>query len=91
MVVLESLAVGTPVLVMPSCGFAETLSNFEEDYVAKSENLAGLEESFASHIDGKDAPKSREEIREFCSKTFGIAMVTDELVATYMEAQIHVF
>ena len=91
MVVLESLAVGTPVLVMPSCGFAETLRNFEEYYVAKSETFAGLEESFVCQIGGKEVPKSREDIKDFCANTFGIVKVTDDLVATYMEALNHVF
>ena len=39
MVILEALAVGTPVLVMPSCGFAETLKTFEPNFVAASEDL----------------------------------------------------
>ena len=91
MVVLESLAVGTPVLVMPSCGFAETLRKFEENYVAKTESSAGLEASLAAQLSSSKTLKSREEIREFCSTTFGITKVTDDLVATYMEALNHVF
>ena len=86
MVVLESLAVGTPVLVMPSCGFAVTLSNFEEDYVAKSESTSALVESLTSQLSGFEIHKSRDEIREFCSNTFGVRKVADELVATYKEA-----
>jgi glycosyltransferase involved in cell wall biosynthesis len=86
MIVLESLAVGTPVLVMPSCGFAETLKNFQENFVAKSESSAGLAESLSSLIDRSKTMKSRQEIREFCSNTFGIIKVTDSLISTYMEA-----
>ncbi len=91
MVVLESLAVGTPVLVMPSCGFAETLRNFEENFVAKTESSAGLEASLASQLSSSKTLKSREEIREFCSTSFGITKVTDDLVATYRETLNHVF
>lgn len=85
MIVLESLAVGTPVLVMPSCGFAESLKNFQENFVAKSESSAGLAESLLSLIDRSKTLKSRQEIREFCSNTFGIIKVTDALLSAYME------
>ena len=86
MVVLESLAVGTPVLVMPSCGFAKTLRNFQENYVAKSESTSALVESLASQLSGIENDKSRDQIIEFCSNTFGITKVADDLVAIYKEA-----
>ena len=86
MVVLESLAVGTPVLVLPSCGFAGLLRDFQESYVAKSESTSALADSLASQLSGFEIHKSRDEIREFCSNTFGIAKVADDLVATYREA-----
>jgi glycosyltransferase involved in cell wall biosynthesis len=85
MIVLESLAVGTPVLVMPSCGLAETLRKFQENYVAKSESFNGLAESFSSLIDKNETMESRQEIREFCSNNFGIIKVTESLIATYLE------
>ena len=37
MVVLEALAVGTQVLVMPSCGFAEELRKFEFELIIELE------------------------------------------------------
>jgi glycosyltransferase involved in cell wall biosynthesis len=89
MVVLESLAVGTQVLVMPSCGFAETLRNFNEDFVSKSESSTGLVDSLGFQMSNSENLKSRDEIKEFCSSVFGIASVTDELFATYLRALNH--
>jgi glycosyltransferase involved in cell wall biosynthesis len=89
MVVLESLAVGTPVLVMPSCGFAGVLRSFNENFVSKSESTTGLLESFESQLTNVKDRKNRNEIREFCSLVFGIASVTNDLLATYLRAINH--
>jgi glycosyltransferase involved in cell wall biosynthesis len=89
MVVLESLAVGTPVLVMPSCGFAETLRNFNQNFVSTSEGSTGLVDSLGSQLSNSENHKSPGEIREFCSSVFGIARVTDDLFATYLRAINH--
>jgi glycosyltransferase involved in cell wall biosynthesis len=89
MVVLESLAVGTPVLVMPSCGFAETLRNFNQNFVSSSEGSTGLLDSLGSQLNNSENHKSREEIREFCYSVFGIARVTDDLFDTYLRAINH--
>lgn len=90
MVVLESLAVGTPVLVMPSCGFAGLLRSFNEHYVSRSESTTGLIDSFKSQIINSENQKNRNEIREFCYTTFGITKVTDNLYVTYREALYYV-
>ena len=89
MVVLESLAVGTPVLVMPSCGFAETLRNFNQNFVSSSEGSTGLLDSLGSQLNNSENHKSRDEIREFCHSVFGIARVTDDLFDTYLRAINH--
>jgi len=89
MVVLESLAVGTPVLVMPSCGFAETLRNFNQNFVSSSEGSTGLLDSLGSQLNNSENHKSRDEIREFCYSVFGIARVTDDLFDTYLRAINH--
>jgi glycosyltransferase involved in cell wall biosynthesis len=83
MAVLEALAVGTPVLVMPSCGLAETLRNFEPSFVATSESLAGLLESFSKQLVEEFCNKSRKEIYEFCIEMFGIKDVVDSLLQVY--------
>jgi glycosyltransferase involved in cell wall biosynthesis len=89
MVVLESLAVGTPVLVMPSCGFAGALRNFNENFVSTSESSTGLVDSLESQLSNSKNHKSRDEIREFCSSVFGISKVIDDLFATYLRALNH--
>lgn len=86
MIVLESLAVGTQVLVMPSCGFASQLREFEEVFVAESEDLRGLIKSFQKFLDADFKIRSRESIREFCTDRFGIASVIDQLLQYYRKA-----
>ena len=86
MVILEALAVGTPVLVMPSCGFADSLKKFEPNYVASSEDLAGLFQSFEKQYKSDYSNKPKQEIIDFCNQVFGISAVTDKLLITYKEA-----
>jgi glycosyltransferase involved in cell wall biosynthesis len=86
MVVLEALAVGTPVLVMPSCGFADILKKFEPSFVANSEDFLGLSGSFEKRLASRNLSKSREEIIDFCNQEFGISSVTDQLLLGYKEA-----
>ncbi len=86
MVILESLAVGTQVLVMPSCGFAGQLRDFEDAFVAESEDQKGILNSFQKFFDSGFELKSREAIRAFCGDTFGISSVTDQLVLNYKKA-----
>ena len=89
MVILEALAVGTPVLVMPSCGFAETLKTFEPNFVAASEDLSGLLKSFEKQFASNYSNKTQTEIIDFCTRVFGISSVTDKLIASYKEALNH--
>jgi glycosyltransferase involved in cell wall biosynthesis len=83
MVVLEALAVGTPVLVMPSCGFSNSLRGFNPDFIAQAEDLRGLTSSFEIQRLNQFKLKSREEIRTFCRGSFGITAVVDKLLNTY--------
>lgn len=85
MVILEALAVGTPVLVMPSCGFADTLKIFEPNFVASSEDLSGLLNSFEKQYASNYSDKTQQEITEFCNQQFSITSVTDQLLITYNE------
>ena len=87
MIVLESLSVGTPVLVMPSCGLANDLRKYAPEYVAVEESLEGL-------ISGIEALKNRTrlnkevgELIRFCENTFGISKVADRLEAIYKKAE----
>jgi glycosyltransferase involved in cell wall biosynthesis len=89
MVILEALSVGTPVLVMPSCGFAETLKTFDPNFVAASEDLSGLLKSFEKQFASSYCNKTQQEIMDFCTQVFGISSVTDKLINSYKEALNH--
>lgn len=86
MVILESLAVGIPVLIMPSCGFAKDLGLFEPKFVSQSEDVAGLCSTFQKQLDDGFQSKSNDAILNYCNETFGISSVVDRLVATYRSA-----
>jgi glycosyltransferase involved in cell wall biosynthesis len=86
MVILEALAVGTPVLVMPSCGFAEKLKKFESSFVADTEDLYGLNDSLNRQKSGQYRNKSHMEIAQFCATEFGIKSVVDLLLGEYKKA-----
>jgi glycosyltransferase involved in cell wall biosynthesis len=83
MVVLEALAVGTSVLVMPSCGIANQLKKFESSFVADTEDLAGLVEALTLQASYGFSKKSHSEIANFCLRNFGIASIVDQLLVEY--------
>ena len=86
MVILEALAVGTPVLVMPSCGFAEKLKRFESSFVADTEDLYGLNDSLNRQKSRQYRNKSHMEIAQFCATEFGIESVVNLLLGEYQKA-----
>lgn len=86
MVILEALAVGTPVLVMPSCGFAEKLKRFESSFVAATEDLSGLIDSLNHLKSNRYRNKSQTEIAQFCASEFGIESVVNQLLSEYKKA-----
>ena len=83
MVILEALAVGTPVLIMPSCGFAKALDNFESNFVSLTEDFTGLRTTFQNIVNDNFQSKSRSEIIDYCRENFGITTVVDRLSQTY--------
>jgi glycosyltransferase involved in cell wall biosynthesis len=83
MVILEAMAVGTPVLIMPSCGFAKNLASFEPKFVSHTEDIAGLFSRFQEQLDDGFQSKSRNAILNFCNENFGISSVVDRLVGSY--------
>jgi glycosyltransferase involved in cell wall biosynthesis len=86
MVILEALAVGIPVLIMPSCGFAKDLALFEPKFVSQSEDVVGLCSTFQKQLDDGFQSKSNDAILNYCNESFGIASVVDRLVASYRSA-----
>jgi glycosyltransferase involved in cell wall biosynthesis len=86
MVVLEALSVGTAVLIMPSCGIADALKNFDSSFVAETEDLAGLVETLNRHVSKGYSITSSSEIIAFCNQTFGIKSVIIGLMSEYEKA-----
>lgn len=89
MVVLEALALGTPVLIMPSCGFANIIRSFDPSFVATSEDIHGLVNSFRSQKENGFVKNTPSSIVAFCEENFAISRVVDQLIATYKNAVIH--
>lgn len=83
MIVLESLALGTPVLVMPSCGIAEELFKINPNFVAQSEDTDGLLISFDKLINDTKNNLSRKAISDNCKRFFGIEKSTSVLQERY--------
>ena len=89
MVILEALAVGTPVLIMPSCGFAGKLKSFESSFVAETEDICGLVNSLKRQKSSGFQNKSHLEITNFCAKEFGIKNVVNQILDEYQKALSH--
>jgi len=88
MIILEALAVGTPVLVMPSCGFADTLKSYDGNFVAVTEDHVGLAATFQNQYESNFLSKTPQEIVDFCESNFGIGNVTSQLLEKYRKAII---
>lgn len=84
MVILEALSVGTPVLVMPTCGFAAELAGFNADFVSEDNTIEGLIRTFERLVETVQN-LDKKEIKIFCEKTFSIAKVCDELANVYID------
>jgi len=89
MVVLEALAVGTPILIMPSCGIASlikdnypmmVLESDDEDIFLASKKL--LEQGYSIEF--------RKELQNFCNKNFGIEGVEDKLETVYLKVMMNI-
>jgi len=83
MIVLEALSVGTPVLIMPSCGLAPLLKVDYPDMVIGEDNDAALITAFRSVYNKGTSLETRGEIRNFCRDTFSIDKVTSILEFNY--------
>ncbi len=85
MVILEAISVGTPVLVMPSCGIASTLSTFDASFVGKSEDFRGLKEAFDLLLQ-RGFSFDQAKLIAFTEQNFGIQAVTEKLLKYYFAA-----
>jgi glycosyltransferase involved in cell wall biosynthesis len=81
MIVLESLSVGTPALVMPSCGIAMKISMLNPLLVAKGMKTSDLIDAFELYSQSEKI--SRAEVQNFSQDYFGISNVVAELEKIY--------
>ena len=82
MVILEALSVGTPVLVMPSCGISSILASYNRYFVAQDASISGLIKSF-EELTQLIPNISRKSLVEFCAQNFSISKVCDDLTVVY--------
>jgi glycosyltransferase involved in cell wall biosynthesis len=87
MVILEALAVGTHVLVMPSCGFAKTLKDFNKNFVSETEDIQGLINAINQFLDEPEQ-LSHSKIQDFCRDRFSIESVCSELENFYSSSTL---
>jgi glycosyltransferase involved in cell wall biosynthesis len=83
MIVLEALSVGTPVLIMPSCGLASLVKTQYPEMIVPEENDVALISAFTSAYKRTLTTRDRESIRNFCMDTFSIEKVVDVLEFNY--------
>jgi glycosyltransferase involved in cell wall biosynthesis len=83
MIVLEALSVGTPVLIMPSCGLAPLIQVNYPSMVSSDDTDAALMAAFTNVYNKTITAETRNEIRNFCRATFSINKVTDILESNY--------
>ena len=82
MVILEALSVGTPVLVMPSCGISSILASYNRYFVVQDDSIKGLIKSF-EELTQLLPNISRKSLVQFCAKNFSISKVCDDLTVNY--------
>jgi len=85
MIILEALAVGASVLVMPSCGIASELRKFRNWFVSNTEDLDGLINSVNEFI-SKSTVDDRHANREFCRLQFSIENICSQLESVYFDS-----
>lgn len=89
MVVLESLSVGTSVLIMPSCGLAPLLSKSIPEFVSTRENIAGVIEVFEMNYQSRFMAGYRVKVQNFCRENFQMESVIATLSSTYQTVMIN--
>jgi glycosyltransferase involved in cell wall biosynthesis len=81
MIVLEALSVGTPALVMPSCGIASKIAELNPLLVAKGMKSLDLIDAFKLYSESET--KSRVAVQNFSQEKFGIDAVVNRLEIIY--------
>lgn len=86
LVVLESLAAGTPVLVTPVGGLPETVEELSPHLVLPEGGAAAVADGLARALDGTLPLPSAEECLAFARARYGWATVAENVAAVYRQA-----
>ena len=90
MVILESLAVGTPVLVMPSCQISEIIHKIDQNFVAAEESVKGVVETLRLQLIKLIKDPNHFETKNKSIPFFSEDIVTNKLISIYksLESEI---
>jgi glycosyltransferase involved in cell wall biosynthesis len=83
MVILESLAAGTPVVVMPSCHISETLRKIDSSFVSQDETAVGIANALRIQLKRLIIDPNFYETPKACLRFFGQNAVSQELIRIY--------
>lgn len=83
MVILESLAAGTPVVVMPSCHISDTLREINSSFVSEDESAVGIANALRTQLKKLAIDPHFYETPKACLQYFGLNAVCKELIRVY--------
>ena len=83
MVILESLAAGTPVVVMPSCHISDTLREIDSSFVSEDESAVGIANALRTQLKKLVIDSNFYETPKACLQYFGQNAVCKELIRVY--------
>lgn len=83
MVILESLSLGTPVVVTPSCGLSDTLRSFNKYFVAETETVFDIAKRVEYWMKRSLSPEDHKKLIDFCRSQFSIVELTNALITIY--------
>lgn len=83
MIVLESLSVGTPVLISPLCGHSQKVRDFNQLFVAEVNETESYCRNFKALYDNNFFKQERSNYIEKTIETFGISSVVDKIENLY--------
>jgi glycosyltransferase involved in cell wall biosynthesis len=86
MIVLEALSVGTPTLIMPSCGIAKMIKKDHPELIAESEDQQGLFSAFTHLFNKGFGENNRTAYRNLCKQLFDIKIIAAALEDFYRKA-----
>ena len=81
--ILESLGVGTPVLVNESCGISDVIKNLDNHFVSERDDSSNFYDAFLYLYENPVDQHQRIAIQKFTSENFSIKNVVEDLIRMY--------